>query len=587
MKHFFSTALGAFVGTIVGLLVMSVLSVVFTMIGIIGLSGSLTMKEDVALVENSILQIKLDGIIPERESTGSDIMAVIGPEKEVTTLSTIIKAIKVAANDKHIKGIFLNCQGGQAGLAGSYELRNALQEYKKSGKWIYAYGDNYAQSDYYIASVADSIFINPQGILDLHGLATGIPYYKTLLDKVGIEMQVFKVGTFKSAVEPYILTKMSDANKLQTSQFLGDMWQTIISQISKSRNISTSSLNNLVDSITLTRPVEYLKKKKFVDAECYAFNFIRKLKHLTSIDEKDNLNFINPLQLAKYDKPVSSKDKIAVLFANGEINSASDDGIVAKTMIEKIMSAAEDDDIKALVMRVNSPGGSAFDSEQIWAALEDFKKSGKPFAVSMGNYAASGGYYISCGANRIFAEPTTLTGSIGIFGMIPNLQKLVNNVGINIEEVATNPNANFPSIMRPITPLQAQQMQNMINRGYDLFTTRCANGRHMSIDSLRMIAEGRVWDGSTALKLGLVDQIGNLDDAINWVAQKAKTSKYELVELPEPQDALTRFMNRYFNEFMSKMTFTKYDYLIDQKKSIMRLLNLYPVQARTDITVEL
>lgn len=587
MKQFFSTALGAFVGTIVALFAFCAITVLFSIVGIIGISNAFTVKEAVNLVDNSILQIKLDGPIPEKDNTGNDIYSLIEKKGETTTLSNLISAIKIAAKEKHIKGIFLNCKGSEAGLAGSLEIRNALSEFKKSGKWIYAYGDAYTQADYYIASVADTMFINPEGVVDLLGLSTSIPYFKTLLDKVGIDMQVFKVGTFKSAVEPYILTSMSEANRLQTSQFLGNMWTSIATEMGKSRGMDLPTFNTLVDSIVLTRPTDYLLSKKLIDKKCYAFDFVNKLKKLTDTKEDGSLNFISPNDLNALQSSGSKKDKIAILYADGEINSASEEGIVAKDLIEKILSAKNDKTIKALVMRVNSPGGSAFDSEQIWAALEEFKKSKKPYAVSMGNYAASGGYYISCGADRIFAEPVTLTGSIGIFGMIPNLEKLTTNIGININEVATNPNANFPSILKPITPIQSQQMQNMINHGYELFTSRCATGRHMKLDSLKQIAEGRVWDGKMALKIGLVDELGGLQSAIDWVAKQAKLDKYSLVQMPDEGDPFTRFMNKYFSEIIANQFFTKYDSLIDQKQILMRLINIYPVQARTDITVEL
>lgn len=494
MKNFWSSALGACVGSIVGLVLFAIIIGAFVMAGIAGMSESFISGQQPSKIEKkSILRLTLEGTIPEKAASNDELKSMFYGVEQTPLLRDVIDAIYDAEDNDRIEGLFIDCRGAAAGLASSIEIRRAIEDFKaNSGKWVYAYADTYTQSDYYIASVADSIFINPEGSLDLHGLSSAIPHFKTLLDKVGVEMQIFKVGTFKSAVEPYMLPHMSDANKEQTMAYMGSIWSTLTEQISKSRGISVEQLNQLTDSITYTKPTDYLVKNKLVDATCYGFEMVRKLKELTDVAEDKPLRFVGMRQYASTLTNGSASERITVLYADGDIEAGTPDAIDATELTEAIITAAGDKDVKGLVMRVNSPGGSAFDSEQIWAALEDFKKTGKPYAVSMGNYAASGGYYISSGADRIFAEPTTLTGSIGIFGMVPNVEKLVADIGINIDEVGTNQNPNFPSITKAMTPMQAQQMQRMVEKGYDLFTRRCAQGRHVSQDSIKAIAEGRV-----------------------------------------------------------------------------------------------
>lgn len=588
MKQFLFSALGALVGTIIGFFVMGFIVVIFTIVGIAGMFSSLESKPVEKVAENSILHLKLQGEISDKIVANDDFSELFGTEETKTKLYDIIKSIESAKDDNNIVGIFLDCRGVGAGLATCTEIRNAVENFKESNKWVYAYGDSYTQADYYIASVADSLFINPEGMLDLHGLSTSIPYFKKLLDKIGVEVQVFKVGTFKSAVEPYLLSEMSEANKLQTKHFMVNMWKNVSDDICNSRKLDSDKFNELVDGITATQPTAFLIENKLVDAKCYAFEFIKNLKGLTNVEKGKNLKFVTPKEyINTLSEDNITDEKIVVLYAEGEINSENPDGIVAKNLIEDILSSADDDDVKGLVMRVNSPGGSAFDSEQIWAALEVFKKKGKPFAVSMGDYAASGGYYISCGADKIFAEKNTLTGSIGIFGMVPNVKNLINDFGVNVCEVSTNPNANFPSLDKPMTHMQLVQMQKMVERGYDLFTTRCAEGRNMPIDSLKMIAEGRVWDGKSALDLGLVDGIGNIDSAIEWVAEEAGIIDYKLVQLPESTDAFDYYINKYFGEILVNNLLGKSNKFIDQKRYIENIINIYPVQARMNMSIEL
>ena len=590
MKQFWTVSLGAFVGSLVALFAFSALTFVFTFIAIIGLAFSADSTTAPLIEDNSILYIDLDREIIERDNqSADDIYTLMSGKRKSYVLAELISAINQAKDDDRIKGIYIKGDGSMSGITLSYEVRQALVDFKENaGKWIYSYADSYSQNDYYLASVADSLFVNPEGIIDMHGLYSSIPYYKGLLDNVGVQMQVFKVGKFKSAVEPYILDDMSNENRLQINQFLTSIWNTIKKDISASRGIDVDELNSLADSVLMLKPVDFLISKRLADGSCYEFEMDERLKELTDIDPDDDLRMVTPKgHFLNKKSQRRSSNKIAVLYAYGEIDSNSPDQIVAKDMTECILDAADDEDIKGLVMRVNSPGGSAFDSEQIWAALEKYKKTDKPFVVSMGDYAASGGYYISCGANRIFAEPTTLTGSIGIFGMVPNLKNITTKIGLSLKTVSTNSD-NYMSIMEPLTEFQKHEMQAMVNRGYELFTSRCAEGRNMPIDSIKSIAEGRVWDGETALKLGLVDEIGDIKAAISYVANSLDIADdYNVVVMPEPVDFFTQFMNDYMQEAGARLFSPEFDVVIDARKQIERLVNSDRMQARFNCTVKL
>lgn len=509
----------------------------FIFIGIAGASLSTGAKTSlVDISKHSILEIDLGQDISERETAKDEFAAIFDTESSMP-LNTLLMAVRKAADDKDIDGILLRCNGGVAGMAQSEALLRELDAFRESGKWIYAYGDSYTQGNYYIASSADSIFINPVGMLDVHGLATTVMYFKEFLDKVGINMQVVKVGTFKSAVEPYMLTEMSDANRLQTRVFLDNMWGVIASKIAERRGIDVGALNQIADSACYSRSVDYYLDAKLVDGALYAHEFDEKLAELTD-QETANLvgvaDYISQRKIAGYGNE-KGKKKIALLYAVGEITESGGDGIVSDELVPVIMDLSEEDDIDGLIMRVNSGGGSAYASEQIWEALEQFKaKTGKPFYVSMGDYAASGGYYISCGADAIYAEPLTLTGSIGIFGVIPSAQKLLNDkLGIHTSTVATNPGGDFPSFYDDMTPAQRNAMQAYVNRGYELFTSRCAEGRGMPVDSIKAIAEGRVWDGASALRIGLVDHLGGLDDALAAMKSALDVEECTVVEYPD------------------------------------------------------
>lgn len=551
MKKFLLVVCGSFVGVTLALMVFT-LSAVVTSFAIIGAMGA---GEARSIDDNSILHITLKGAIPERDGMADvSVTDLVRGVPSPPSLATLKAAIAAAASSDKVDGIYIDCQGASANPATLYELRKSLADFKKTGKnkFIYAYGGQaITQGDYYVASVADSIFLNPIGAVDVHGLAAVIPSYKGLLDKLGVEMQVVRVGTFKSAVEPYILDSISPANRLQQQHYMGSIWDCMASQMAESRKIKRDAFNRLADTLLLALPADSLVRLHVVDALCYKSEMESRLRRMSDINEGDDLRLVDPAEMADTDTGRGGKQgEIAVLYAVGEIDGAraGGDGIDSDDLIDQIKELRDDDDVKGLVLRVNSPGGSAYGSEQIWKALDDFKRSGKPLAVSMGDLAASGGYYISCGADRIFAEPVTITGSIGIFGMVPNLGGLfTDKLGVRFSVVKTNKNSDFGNFTKPLTPVQRAMMQTYVNRGYELFTKRCADGRDMRQDSIKAIAEGRVWDGRTALSIGLVDEFGGIDAAVCYVAAKAslKSGQYATRSYPADTDRIERLLKHY------------------------------------------
>lgn len=551
MKKFLLVVCGSFVGVTLALMVFTI-SAVVTSFAIIGAMGA---GEARSIDDNSILHITLKGAIPERDGMADvSVTDLVRGVPSPPSLATLKAAIAAAASSDKVDGIYIDCQGASANPATLYELRKSLADFKKTGKnkFIYAYGGQaITQGDYYVASVADSIFLNPIGAVDVHGLAAVIPSYKGLLDKLGVEMQVVRVGTFKSAVEPYILDSISPANRLQQQHYMGSIWDCMASQMAESRKIKRDAFNRLADTLLLALPADSLVRLHVVDALCYKSEMESRLRRMSDINEGDDLRLVDPAEMADSDTGRGGKQgEIAVLYAVGEIDGAraGGDGIDSDDLIDQIKELRDDDDVKGLVLRVNSPGGSAYGSEQIWKALDDFKRSGKPLAVSMGDLAASGGYYISCGADRIFAEPVTITGSIGIFGMVPNLGGLfTDKLGVRFSVVKTNKNSDFGNFTKPLTPVQRAMMQTYVNRGYELFTKRCADGRDMRQDSIKAIAEGRVWDGRTALSIGLVDEFGGIDAAVCYVAAKAslKSGQYATRSYPADTDRIERLLKHY------------------------------------------
>ena len=502
--------------------------------------------------ENTVLRINLGGVLGEQSQDMPFASLLGGKQESVPGLQTLTEAIKRAKANKKVKGIYLENAVLSGTPATVQELREALVEFKKSGKFIIAYSDNYSQSGYYISSVADKIMLNPEGMIDWHGLASELMFFKDALAKVGIKMQVFKVGTFKSAVEPFTSTEMSEANREQVTSYLNGIWQQMLADVSTSRNISIDKLNTMADEYVGLQPASYTVDANLADTLTYMDGVKAYLKGKMGLDEDKSLTFISPQEMATAEVPEykEEEDEIAIYYAVGDIvqsangmSSGNSPQIVGEKVIDDLRALREDDDVKAVVLRVNSGGGSAYASEQIWREVE-LLKAEKPVVVSMGGMAASGGYYISSGANKIFAEPTTLTGSIGIFGMIPEASELVTQkIGVKFDVVKTNALSDMGSMSRPMNEEEGALIQAMVERGYETFTGRVAMGRKMPIEKVKEIAEGRVWTGKQAKDLGLVDQLGNLEAAIKAAAKLAKVEKYNTTNYPAPQPWFQTLLN--------------------------------------------
>lgn len=573
-------------GAIAGFWISMMLLVVVGFAVVIGTAASALVSSQSAntsVEDESVLMICFDSTIEERHSP-RDFEAVINNVPDAQTLANILRAINAAKDDDRIEGIYLKCDGSAAGLATREAIARALADFKESGKWIMAYSDGYTQGDYYMASCADYLYLNPAGSVDIRGLASSIPFFKGLLDKVGVEMQIFKVGTYKSAVEPYILENMSDANREMIQHFSNSIWEGIASRIAENRSVKVETVNQWADSLVAFDSAERLVDIKVVDELKYADEVEEELKGLTNVKPGKDLRMVdyatyNASSEAPHEK--KDKNKIAVYYACGDITDNGNGGISASQVVPDILELAKDDDIQALVLRVNSGGGSAYASEQIWHALEVFKSKGKTFYVSMGDYAASGGYYISSGAEKIYAEAFTLTGSIGIFGMIPCAKQLLNDkLGVNFGIVTTNANGAFPSLVEPATPYQAARLQSSINRGYELFTSRCAEGRNIPQDSIKAIGEGRVWDGKTALKIGLVDELGGLDATVEALAKRMNYRKYQVVVYPDVEKSFWDVIAEMPTQVKANALREELGEYYPVYMELKRIQNLEPVQAR-------
>lgn len=538
MKDFLKFTLATVVGIILS-------SIALCFIGAMIFFGAVASSStEVKVKPNSVLLLDLNGMLEERVEE-NPFKELIGEKFSAYGLDDVLSSIKKAKENEDIKGIYIQAKMLGASFASMQEIRNALSDFKKSGKFIVAYSDNYTQGMYYLSSVADKVLLNPKGVIEWKGLASEPMFYKDVLAKIGVEMQVFRVGTYKSAVEPFIATEMSPANREQVSAFIGSIWDQITTDIAASRKISKETLNTYADKMLMFYPSEEAIKCRLADKLIYRSAVRDYIKTLTKTDKDDDLSVITLEEMCNVKNNVpknKSGEAIAVYYAYGEIDGGSDKGINSDKVVTDLRKLREDKDIKAVVLRVNSPGGSAFGSEQIWNEVVQLKKA-KPVVVSMGDYAASGGYYISCAADWIVAEPTTLTGSIGIFGLIPNVKGLTDKVGLKFDVVKTNKFSDLGAIGRGLTNDEKSLVQMMINRGYDLFTTRCADGRKMSKADLCKIAEGRVWTGEAAKKLKLVDELGGIDKAIAFAAKKAKIKEYTLLTYPEKKDFFSALLN--------------------------------------------
>lgn len=532
LKFTLATIVGIFLATVIGS---------FIFFGILNSIAS-SANKPVKLEANSVYELKMEGMLVDRseddpfsaamqEVFGQSSMNVIG-------LDDVLANIEKAKNDPNILGIYL--KGGilQGGFASMKEIRDALIDFKTSDKFIIAYADTYTQSNYYLASVADKVLVNPYGVVDFKGISAEVLFLKNTLDKIGVEMQIVKVGTYKSAVEPFINTSMSDANREQVTAYTSSLWSTMLDGISASRGISKEQLNSYADEMMMLQQSEKLVQYKLADSLVYIDEVEGILKSYAS-----DYKLVKHSNLSKVpDNKKFSKSKIGVIYAVGGIDDPmGSDGIVSDKLVETIDKAAKDETVKAVVLRVSSPGGSAYGSEQIWRALMKLKEK-KPLVVSMGDYAASGGYYIACMADTIVAQPNTITGSIGIFGMIPNIEGLNNKLGLKYDGVKTNKMSDAIGINRAFRPEERALMQNYINSGYELFVKRCADGRGMSVDAIQAIAEGRVWTGEAALNNGLVDVLGGIDEAVNIAAEMVDLTEYQIREFPAKEDFATKLM---------------------------------------------
>lgn len=539
--------------TVVGLIVFTLLTGVIGAMCIVGMIASGSSAKDVS--DNSVMVLNMSGMLDER-SESSFMDELNGGTVGTIGLDDVLEAIGKAKDNDKIKGIYI-----EAGMlsADSYAslaaIRNALLDFKKSGKWIVAYGDVYTQGTYYVASVADKVFLNPSGQIDWHGISSQPVFLKDLMAKFGVKMQLAKVGTYKSAPEMYTADKMSDANREQVTAYVNGIWQNVCKAVSESRKISVEQLNAYADNfITLNDPKDFVKYK-FVDKLIYTDQIDAEINKLLKQDADDNINTVSLAEMKVVKSKEEKGEEIAVYYAYGNIVDNATGGmmsnehnIVSKTVCDDLKALMDDDDVKAVVLRINSGGGSAYASEQIWHYVEMLKKE-KPVVVSMGGMAASGGYYISSGANWIVAEPTTLTGSIGIFGMFPDFSGLLTEkLGVKFDEVKTNKHSAFGTPARPFNEEEMRYLNNYIDRGYALFRSRVAQGRKMKVEQVEKIAQGRVWLGQDALKVKLVDELGGLDKAVAKAAQLAKLKEYHTAAYPGKTSWVDQLLNNLSGE---------------------------------------
>lgn len=546
MKDFLKFTLATVTGIILSSIVLFIIGMV-TLFGIVSTSDTETVVK-----KNSVMMLDLNGTLVERtqESPLGILSELFSDDSNTYGLDDILSSIKKAKENENIKGIYLQASMLGTSYASLQEIRNALLDFKESGKFIIAYGDSYTQGLYYLSSVADKVLLNPKGMIEWRGIASAPLFYKDLLQKLGIEMQIFKVGTYKSAVEPFTSTEMSPANREQVTAFIHSIWGQVTEGVSASRSLPVDSLNAYADRMLMFYPAEESVQCGLADTLIYRNDVRNYLKQWVDLKEDDRLPVLGLNDMINVKKNMP-KDKsgniVAVYYASGEItdysgSSASEEGIVGTKVIRDLRKLKDNDDVKAVVLRVNSPGGSAFASEQIWHAVKELKTK-KPVIVSMGDYAASGGYYISCVADTIVAEPTTLTGSIGIFGMIPNAKELSEKIGLTYDVVKTNKFADFGNIMRPFNEDEKTLMQMMITQGYDTFVSRCAEGRNITKEAIEKVAEGRVRTGEAAKKLGLVDELGGIDTALEIAVKKAGIEGYTVVSYPAKQDFLSSLLD--------------------------------------------
>lgn len=543
MKDFFKNVLA----TAVGVLLVGFITGFFMVVSLVGMA--LSQSETAPVADNSVLVLRLTGSLSERAN--DDVLAsLFGDRIPKLGLATMTEAIRQAKESDKVKGIYIEAGAfSPDSYASLAAIRRELEEFRKAGKWIIAYGDSYTQGAYYLASVADKVYLNPQGQVDWHGLGSEPVFVKDLLAKLNVRMQVAKVGTYKSATEMFTGEKMSDADRQQTTAYLTGIWQNVVSAVGKSRSLTAQQLNAYADSlVSLAAPQDYVRMR-MVDGLLYTDQVRQAVKKKLGLSPDDEIPQVSMSDLLAAGPEDKKGDEIAVYYAVGDIV----DGVVAMPSRESVIDAqkvcadlqdlAKDKDVKAVVLRVNSPGGSAYASEQIWHQVMELKKV-KPVVVSMGSYAASGGYYISCPANWIVAEPNTLTGSIGIFGMFPDVSGLLREkLGLKFDEVKTNKYALFGTRSRPFTADELSHLESYIDRGYKLFRQRVADARRLKVDQVEQVAQGHVWLGQDALRIGLVDQLGGVEVALRKAAQLAKLTQWHSSAYPVLPDYLSQLLD--------------------------------------------
>lgn len=545
MKDFIKSVLATMVGIFGFFIVMGVL----TMMSIIGMVASSSAAQNVE--ENSVFVLNLSGAISD-QGTENPLSLFTGDDSQSTGLNNILSAIKKAKTNDDIKGIYIEAGALITNYATLQEIRNALADFRKSGKWIVAYGDYYTQGAYYVASVANKVYINPKGIVDWHGIGAQTMFYKDFMAKFGVKCEVVKVGTFKSATETFTEEKMSDANRLQTQTFINGTWQNICTAVSKSRGISIDSLNSYADSYLALQSTEMLMKAKMVDGMMYGDQVKDAVKKMMKLEKDDDIAQLTLSDMLNVKDEKVEGDKIAIYYASGDIVQdpkaatmfGNNDYIASRKVCKDLEDLMNDDDVKAVVVRINSGGGDAYASEQMWHQMSELRKV-KPVVVSMGDYAASGAYYMSAPASWIVAQPNTLTGSIGIFAVIPDFSGLVTTkLGVRFDEVKTNRHSTFGNLMaRPFNAEETAMLQASVNRGYSLFRQRVADGRHLTIESVEKIAQGRVWLATDALNIKLVDQLGGIDDAVKKAAELAKLKEYYTSDYPAAASWIDNLLN--------------------------------------------
>ena len=516
--------------------------------------GDALSSSTVTLQDKTVYRLQMKGTLVEQGQEANPFASLMGEvpyvgsraNQETVGLDQILSNIRLAKNDEKILGIWID--GGELAMApaSAKTIRDALLDFKSSGKWVIASAKSFGETNYYVASAADRICMDPTGSVDWHGLGAQKMYYTRAMEKIGVKMNILKVGTFKSAVEPYFRTSMSEADREQTKQYLDGIWSEYKQAVGASRGLSEAQLDELADRPMDVESAEATLAAGLVDTIVYVQDMDSLLRVYTGTED---YHLLTTGKMAQVKRPESkAKDKIAVLYLEGEITDETGDGIVGKEVVKTLKEIGKEDNLKALVLRVNSPGGSADASEQIWHAIQKIKADSIPVVVSMGDYAASGGYYISCGADYIYAEPTTLTGSIGIFGTVPDVSKLRDKIGVDLDGVGTNKHSGMGAmVIKGMSDEEHAIMQKMVERGYDLFTRRCAEGRHVEQDYIKSIGEGRVWLGYKGKEIGIVDELGNLEDAINKAVELAGVENYQLCYYPELADPYAELLKMFDN----------------------------------------